>query len=128
MKPLIVANNGHLDAERRTTLASAYKHIINGLRSRHNPPQLPSQGVQTSAVAFEIGRVCNEIIDLLREWLIPAAAVGEESVFYWKLSVLVPSNVSSPPLTKQNQVRRFLPILVRYDWFGGSRKYLISSI
>ena len=91
MKPLIVANNGHLDTEHRQTLASAYKHILNGLR-RHlkaAASQLTTvEGSKLSAVVSEISRVCNEIIDLLRQWLIPAAAVGEESVFYWKLSVL----------------------------------------
>jgi len=89
VKPIIIENNGRLDVEERTSLACAYKQILNGLRTQLNPtsPQQTAQtGDKSSAVTVEINRVCNEVLDLLRRWLLPAAAVGEESVFYWKMS------------------------------------------
>lgn len=90
VKPIIIENNGRLDVEERTSLACAYKQILNGLRTQLNPtsPQQTAQtGDKSSAVTVEINRVCNEVLDLLRRWLLPAAAVGEESVFYWKMLV-----------------------------------------
>lgn len=79
VKPKVLSSNGHLDAEDRNSLASVYKNILNGLRV-----QLDTSSTKPVVVS-EINRVCDEVIDLLRQWLIPAATSGEESVFYWKM-------------------------------------------
>lgn len=87
VKPKVLSNNGHLSTDDRTALAFAYKQMLKGLRDQLDSTTQPGGAQTTSVLTNEISRVCNEVIDLLRQWLIPAATAGEESVFYWKMSV-----------------------------------------
>lgn len=84
-----------LTSEERNLLPIAYKNVVNNKRvswrilSQHsqkeNAPYLQDIIEFMNKVEKELKDVCQEILSLLEDYLIPGAKDGSQKVFYWKL-------------------------------------------
>lgn len=84
-----------LTSEERNLLSIAYKNVVNNKRvswrilSQHsqkeNAPYLQDIIEFMNKVEKELKDVCQEILSLLEDYLIPGAKDGSQKVFYWKL-------------------------------------------
>ncbi|KAH8919085.1 14-3-3 protein [Atractiella rhizophila] len=88
-----------LSVEERNLLSVAYKNVIGARRAswriissieqkeeqKGNAPQVEKIKTYRQKVEAELGDVCKDILAVLDEHLIPAAAAGESKVFYHKM-------------------------------------------
>jgi 14-3-3 protein epsilon len=95
----IVKQNSELSAEERNLLSVAYKNVIGtrraawrivtSIEARENEKgtaeNLPIIAVLRKQFEVELGAVCEDLIQLLDNYLIPASPGGETKVFYLKL-------------------------------------------
>ncbi|KAI0043729.1 14-3-3 protein [Auriscalpium vulgare] len=105
VKNIISYSNAHLNIEERNLLSVAYKNKTGALRTswrtvdtlaKHaaalaaagrNVP-LREQALlrrQREKIEGELAAACEELLDMLKNELVPAAGVGEERVFYYKM-------------------------------------------
>lgn len=93
---------GALTVEERNLLSVAYKNTTNQLRSswriidsleklesshptEQTQRQLALIRQQRSKIEHELTDVCKDVIRALEDFLLPTAAPGEETVFYYKM-------------------------------------------
>lgn len=98
----LIQTYGALTIEERNLLSVAYKNITNALRSSwrvvdsleklesshptgRTQRQLALTRQQRSKIERELTDVCKDVIRLLDDRLMPIVAVGEETVFYYKM-------------------------------------------
>ena len=95
----IVKINSELSIEERNLLSVAYKNFIGSRRTswriassieskereRGNNDSLPLIQMYRKQFEMEIGAVCDDIIQLLETYLIPAATGGEAKAFFLKM-------------------------------------------
>lgn len=88
-----------LTSDERNLLSIAYKNVVNNKRvswrilnqhiqkesKKENSPYLSDITAFMHEVEEELITVCNEILGLLGDYLIPGAKDGSQKVFYWKL-------------------------------------------
>jgi len=88
-----------LTVEERNLLSVAYKNVIGARRaswrivssieqkeeSKGNEGQVKKIKEYRSKIENELADVCNDILNVLDEHLIPAAEAGESKVFYYKM-------------------------------------------
>ena len=88
-----------LTSDERNLLSIAYKNVVNNKRAswrilnqhiqkgskKENSPYLSDITAFMHEVEEELITVCNEILGLLGDYLIPGAKDGSQKVFYWKL-------------------------------------------
>lgn len=88
-----------LTNDERNLLSIAYKYVVNNKRvswrilnqhvqkesKKDNSPYLSDITAYMHKVEKELIDVCNEILGLLDDYLIPGARDGSQKVFYWKL-------------------------------------------
>ena len=88
-----------LTSDERNLLSIAYKNVVNNKRvswrilnqhiqkesKKENSPYLSDITAFMHEVEVELITVCNEILGLLGDYLIPGAKDGSQKVFYWKL-------------------------------------------
>ncbi|KAI7900658.1 14-3-3 family protein epsilon [Cokeromyces recurvatus] len=98
MKDVVQLNNG-LSVEERNLLSVAYKNVIGARRASWRivssiEQKEESKGHSTQAAKIkeyrnkieqELYDVCNDILKLLKDYLIPSAEAGEAKVFYYKM-------------------------------------------
>ncbi|KAH9046754.1 14-3-3 domain-containing protein [Lactarius hengduanensis] len=92
--------------EERNLLSIAYKHVTGTLRTSWRtvegiekqkaasgtamPRELVLIRCQREKIELELADACQDLLDLLDRYLVPAAEAGEERVFYHKMHVSVP--------------------------------------
>ncbi|KAI8076689.1 14-3-3 family protein epsilon [Gilbertella persicaria] len=95
----VVQLNAALSLEERNLLSVAYKNVIGARRaswrivssieqkeeSKGHEAQVAKIKEYRSKIENELYDVCNDILKLLKEHLIPAAETGEAKVFYYKM-------------------------------------------
>lgn len=88
-----------LSVEERNLLSVAYKNVIGARRaswrivssieqkeeSKGHEAQVAKIKGYRKKIESELYEVCNDILQLLNEYLIPSAAEGEAKVFYYKM-------------------------------------------
>lgn len=88
-----------LSVEERNLLSVAYKNVIGARRaswrivssieqkeeSKGHEAQVAKIKEYRNKVEKELYEVCNDILNLLSEFLIPSASEGEAKVFYYKM-------------------------------------------
>ncbi|KAI9473564.1 MAG: 14-3-3 family protein epsilon [Benjaminiella poitrasii] len=98
MKEVVQLNNG-LSVEERNLLSVAYKNVIGARRaswrivssieqkeeSKGHEPQATKIKEYRNKIEQELYDVCNDILKLLKDYLIPSAEAGEAKVFYYKM-------------------------------------------
>ena len=94
-----VTNKVDLSSDERNLLSIAYKNVVNNKRvswrilnqyiqkesKKENSPYIDDITEFLKNVEKELIDVCNEILNLLNDFLIPGATDGSQKVFYWKL-------------------------------------------
>ncbi|KAI0310337.1 14-3-3 protein, partial [Amylostereum chailletii] len=102
MKTLVNATHAHLSAEERNLVSVAYKNKTGALRNswrtidtldkresatgRAAPRHLVLMRLARSRIEQDLEIACQDLLRLLADQLLPAARVGEETVFYSKMS------------------------------------------
>lgn len=90
-----------LTVEERNLLSVAYKNVIGARRAswrivssieqkeeaKKNESQVAKIVDYRQKVEKELGNICNDILSVLNDHLIPAATSGESKVFYYKMYV-----------------------------------------
>lgn len=88
-----------LSVEERNLLSVAYKNVIGARRaswrivssieqkeeSKGHEAQVAKIKEYRKKIESELYDVCNDILELLKDCLIPAASDGEAKVFYYKM-------------------------------------------
>ncbi len=91
-----------LSVEERNLLSVAYKNVIGARRAswriissieqkeeaKKNEAQVGKVATYRKKVEKELADICNDILSVLTDNLIPSAASGESKVFYYKMWVL----------------------------------------
>ena len=108
-----------LTVDERNLLSVAYKNVVGTRRASWRiissiEQKEESKGTEKHVgtirdyrikIEEELERVCQDVLDVLDDHLIPQAASGESKVFYHKMFV-----VSSPPIYPR--VPQFAPVVV----------------
>ncbi|KAI8355715.1 14-3-3 family protein epsilon [Blakeslea trispora] len=95
----VVQLNAALSLEERNLLSVAYKNVIGARRaswrivssieqkeeSKGHEAQVTKINQYRKKIEEELYGVCDDILKLLKEFLIPAAETGEAKVFYYKM-------------------------------------------
>ncbi|KAJ1922576.1 hypothetical protein IWQ60_006442 [Tieghemiomyces parasiticus] len=91
--------DGELTVEERNLLSVAYKNVIGSRRaswrivssienkekSKENEAHLALVGPYRSKIEAELADICNDVLQVLTDDLIPKAANSESQVFYYKM-------------------------------------------
>ncbi|KAH8989732.1 14-3-3 domain-containing protein [Lactarius akahatsu] len=112
LKSVISYSDARLTMEERNLLSIAYKHVTGTLRTSWRtvegiekqeaasgtamPRELVLIRCQREKIELELADACQDLLDLLDRYLVPAAEAGEERVFYHKMHVSVPSLKAYP--------------------------------
>lgn len=100
----VASSDQELTVEERNLLSVAYKNVIGARRaswrivssieqkeeSKGNETQVTMIKSYRSKIEEELGKICEDILDVLDKHLIPSAASGESKVFYHKMYVSFP--------------------------------------
>lgn len=100
----VASSDQELTVEERNLLSVAYKNVIGARRaswrivssieqkeeSKGNETQVTMIKSYRSKIEEELGKICEDILDVLDKHLIPSAASGESKVFYHKMYVSSP--------------------------------------
>ncbi|KAG8927146.1 14-3-3 protein [Tulasnella sp. 408] len=95
----VASSDQELTVEERNLLSVAYKNVIGARRaswrivssieqkeeSKGNETQVKMIKEYRSKIEEELGKICEDILDVLDKHLIPSAASGESKVFYHKM-------------------------------------------
>ncbi|KAH9009854.1 14-3-3 domain-containing protein [Lactarius deliciosus] len=100
LKSVISYSDARLTMEERNLLSIAYKHVTGTLRTSWRtvegiekqeaasgtamPRELVLIRCQREKIELELADACQDLLDLLDRYLVPAAEAGEERVFYHK--------------------------------------------
>ncbi|KAI9432478.1 14-3-3 domain-containing protein [Lactarius indigo] len=101
LKSVISYSDARLTMEERNLLSIAYKHVTGTLRTSWRtvegiekqeaasgtamPRELALIRRQREKIELELADACQDLLDLLDKYLVPAAEAGEERVFYHKM-------------------------------------------
>jgi len=99
VKGIIAYSKARLSVEERSLLSVAYKNITGGLRHswraittieeienrRASRKEVLLMQKQRAGIERELVRACEDVLNLVTSTLIPAAAPGDETVFYYKM-------------------------------------------
>ena len=99
VKRIITFSGGRLSVEERSLLSVAYKNITGVLRSswrmnatiesiegrRASRAEVRLMHKQKATIEKELVEYCKDALNLVSSTLIPAAELGEETVFYYKM-------------------------------------------
>ena len=97
----VAGANQELSVEERNLLSVAYKNVIGARRaswrivtsieqkeeSKGNESQVGLIKEYRQKIEAELGKICEDILDVLDKHLIPSAQSGESKVFYHKMYV-----------------------------------------
>lgn len=103
MKKIAHLSTDDLTVEERNLLSVAYKNVIGSRRaslrivtSIHQKEQAKENNQQAkmvldyqTKVEKELGEICNDVLKVLDEALVPKAKTGEGKVFYYKMYALL---------------------------------------
>ena len=95
----VAALNVELTVEERNLLSVAYKNVIGARRAswriissieqkeenKGNEAHVTKIKEYRTKVETELGKICNDILNVLDQHLIPTATSGESKVFYYKM-------------------------------------------
>ncbi|KAG8989465.1 14-3-3 protein [Tulasnella sp. 427] len=95
----VASSDQELTVEERNLLSVAYKNVIGARRaswrivssieqkeeSKGNETQVNMIKTYRTKIEEELGKICEDILDVLDKHLIPSAASGESKVFYHKM-------------------------------------------
>ena len=95
----VASADQELTVEERNLLSVAYKNVIGARRaswrivssieqkeeSKGNEAQVTLINDYRQKIETELGKICEDILDVLDKHLIPSAATGESKVFYYKM-------------------------------------------
>jgi 14-3-3 protein epsilon len=96
----VASSDQELSVEERNLLSVAYKNVIGARRaswrivssieqkeeSKGNEAQVALIKEYRHKIEQELAKICDDILSVLDNSLIPAAATGESKVFYYKMS------------------------------------------
>ncbi|KAI0082480.1 14-3-3-like protein [Panus rudis PR-1116 ss-1] len=97
IKSLITSSSPQLTLDERNLLSVAYKNITSTLRSSwrsidnlekrggHSRRQIELMRIEKDGIKAELVKACEDVVELMEKHLVPAAAPGEEKVFYSKM-------------------------------------------
>lgn len=99
---------GELTVDERNLLSVAYKNVVGTRRaswriissieqkeeSKGSDKHVPTIKEYRQKIELELEKVCQDVLDVLSESLIPNAATGESKVFYHKMYVFQFRNLS----------------------------------
>ena len=99
VKGIIKHAEAHLTAEERSLLSVVYKNLTGNLRSswrvitlihdhesgKSTPHERSLMRVEKERIEKELVAVCDDVLDVLTSTLMPNAAPGDETVFYYKM-------------------------------------------
>jgi|SRR5271169_5995618 len=97
----VASSDQELSVEERNLLSVAYKNVIGARRaswrivssieqkeeSKGNEAQVTLIKEYRHKIEQELAKICDDILSVLDNSLIPAAATGESKVFYYKMSL-----------------------------------------
>ena len=100
----VASADQELSVEERNLLSVAYKNVIGARRaswrivtsieqkeeSKGNEQQVTLIKEYRQKIEAELGKICEDILDVLDKHLIPSAQSGESKVFYHKMCVQCP--------------------------------------
>lgn len=98
----VASADQELSVEERNLLSVAYKNVIGARRaswrivtsieqkeeSKGNEQQVTLIKEYRQKIEAELGKICEDILDVLDKHLIPSAQSGESKVFYHKMCVI----------------------------------------
>lgn len=98
---IVASEDRDLTVEERNLLSVAYKNVIGARRaswrivtsieqkeeSKGNTTQVALIKEYRGRIESELAKICEDILGVLDQHLIPAAKTGESKVFYHKMSV-----------------------------------------
>lgn len=98
---MVASSNQELSVEERNLLSVAYKNVIGARRaswrivtsieqkeeSKGNEAQVKLIKEYRQTIEKELGKICEDILEVLDKHLIPSAQTGESKVFYYKMYV-----------------------------------------
>src|SRR5271170_2354835 len=98
---VVASADQELSVEERNLLSVAYKNVIGARRaswrivssieqkeeSKGNDAQVTLIKEYRSKIEQELAKICDDILGVLDNSLIPSAGSGESKVFYYKMSV-----------------------------------------
>lgn len=99
VKGIIAYAKAHLSVEERSLLSVAYKNITGALRHswraittieeienrKATRKEVLLMQKQRAGIERELVHACEDVLNLVTSTLIPAAAPGDETVFYYKM-------------------------------------------
>src|SRR5437763_1579845 len=99
----VASTDQELSVEERNLLSVAYKNVIGARRaswrivssieqkeeSKGNETQVGFIKEYRSKIEEELTKICDDILEVLDNHLIPSAATGESKVFYHKMFVII---------------------------------------
>jgi 14-3-3 protein epsilon len=97
----VASQDQELSVEERNLLSVAYKNVIGARRaswrivssieqkeeSKGNDAQVTLIKEYRSKIEQELAKICDDILGVLDNSLIPSAGSGESKVFYYKMSI-----------------------------------------
>src|SRR3954471_10225260 len=100
---VVASADQELSVEERNLLSVAYKNVIGARRaswrivssieqkeeSKGNETQVGFIKEYRSKIEEELTKICDDILEVLDDHLIPSAATGESKVFYHKMFVII---------------------------------------
>lgn len=142
VKSMIRFANAHLTIEERSLLSVAYKNLTGNLRNswrilshleetegkKASRKQLTLVQSEKLRIEGEIANLCQDALELLAKTLIPAARPGDESVFYYKMYVMLPASYAhllSHERHRRGDYYRYLAELARD---GRRNEYASASL
>jgi hypothetical protein len=105
---------GELSVDERNLLSVAYKNVVGTRRaswriissieqkeeSKGSDKHVSTIRDYRSKIETELEKVCQDVLDVLDDSLIPNAATGESKVFYHKMYVPHPGKITVPPCSR----------------------------
>jgi 14-3-3 protein epsilon len=106
---VVASADQELSVEERNLLSVAYKNVIGARRaswrivtsieqkeeSKGNETQVKLIKDYRQQIEGELGKICEDILDVLDKHLIPSAQSGESKVFYHKMYVHSPQHLAA---------------------------------
>jgi 14-3-3 protein epsilon len=88
----VASADQELSVEERNLLSVAYKNVIGARRaswrivtSIEQKEESKGNESQVALIEAELGKICEDILEVLEAHLIPSAQSGESKVFYHKM-------------------------------------------